>query len=182
MTDKQAKAKARQEAGTPRPLFAVLHSEYGFTVDVCALPHNAKLPVYLTPEDDSLSASWAGERAWCNSPYDNIPAWLDHALEPIVAVYLLPVRTDREWWRRWKPLAEVHYFVGEKPHKRLQFEAPPGIKYSSNPDCNCLFCFGKGFTPTRERWRSGATGELLLDLPHPSGCRCLACCDARVEF
>lgn len=151
----------RNEAGTPPELFAQLQSEYGFTIDVCAVAHNAKLPDYLTPEDDALSCSWAGERVWCNPPFKSIQPFLEHALEPDVAVFLLPVRTDRIWWMRWRPLAEVHWFVGEAPHARIQYVAPPGIKYSSNAGCDCLLCFGNGFTPGRERWRSGRDGLLL---------------------
>lgn len=152
---------ARQQAGTPQPIFDVLHAEYRFTIDVCACAWNAKLPRYVDRETDALTADWSGERAWCNNPYDDIPAWLAHALEPEIAVYLLPARTDRIWWLEWKPRAEVHWFVGQAPHRRLQFDAPPGVKYSSNPDCNALFCFGEGFEPGRERWRSGLTGEIL---------------------
>jgi len=81
--------------------------------------------------------------------------------EPTFIAYLLPVRADRLWWKEHKPLAEVHYFVGEKPHRRLQFEAPPGVKYSSNPDSNVLLLFGEGAVPGLEVWRSGLTGERL---------------------
>jgi hypothetical protein len=162
----------RQEAGTPRLLFYQLQEEYHFTVDVCAVAHNAKLLPFVTPEQNALSMDWGclplskicywdAWRVWCNPPYDDIPRWLAHALEPEISVYLLPARTDREWFRRWKPLAEVHWFVGEKPHKRLQFEPPPGLQYSSNPDCHLLMCFGEGFVPGLERWRSGRTYELL---------------------
>lgn len=155
------KERERQEAGTPRHIFEVLHAEYGFTIDVCASDLNHKLPTYLTREDDCLSCSWAGERAWCNPTFDNIPPFLAHAEEPELVCYLLPVRADREWWRRWKPLAECHYFIGEKPHKRLQFEPPPGVEYSSNSMSNCLFLFGDGTTPGLELYRSGLTGERL---------------------
>jgi len=158
----------RQEAGTPPDLFAQLHSEYRFTIDVCASAINHKLPCYLTKEDDALDADWSGERAWCNNPFDDIAPWLAHALEPELAVFLEPVRTDRWWWMRWRPLAEVHWFVGEKPDRRMQFVAPPGVKYSSNPFCLCLLCFGDGFEPGRERWRSSSTGRLLVPEDMPS--------------
>ena len=154
-------SEERNEAGTPRALFDRLNAEYAFTIDVAAVAWNAKLPRYLTPADDALSCHWRGERAYINPPFKNIPPFLAHALEPDLAVFLLPVRSDREWWRRFKPLAEVHYFVGEAPHARVQYEPPPGIKYSSNATCDCLLCFGGSFTPGRELWRSGRTGELL---------------------
>lgn len=152
---------SRQQAGTPALLFKTLQEEYSFDCDICACDHNAKLSAYLTKEDDALSSSWEGLRVWCNPPYNNIPVWLAHAPEPVVVAYLLPARTDRWWWRRWKPLSECHYFVGEKPHARVAFEPPPGITYSSNPDCNVLLLFGEGTTPGAEVWRSGRTGERL---------------------
>lgn len=157
----------RQEAGTPQALFATLHAEYRFTIDVCASHHNAKLHWYLTEKDDCLKRHWCGLqgrthiRIWCNPPYGNIPAFLAHAFEPEFSCYLLPVRTDRIWWMNWKPKAETHWFVGEKPHRRIQFEPPPGITYSSNPSCHCLFLFGKECIPGKEVWRSGRTGERL---------------------
>jgi hypothetical protein len=158
-------------------LFEQLHSEYLFTVDICAVAHNAKLSRYVSPRENALKidAAWnaegiswllnepcrKAERVWCNPPYDDIPRWLAHALEPEISMYLLPARTDREWFRKWKQRAEVHWFVGEKPHRRLQFEPPPGCTYSSNPDSHLLMCFGPGFTSGRELWRSGKTYKIL---------------------
>ncbi len=154
-------SELRNEAGTPQHIFDVLHQEYRFTVDACASEHNAKLPAYLTQEDDALSTSWEVERVWCNPPFNDIYAWLEHHHEPAFVAYLLPVRSDRLWWKFRKPWGECHYFVGEKPHQRIQFVAPPGVKYSSNPGSNCLFLFGEGCTPGLEVWRSGRTGERL---------------------
>ena len=151
----------RQCWGTPQDLFDVLHSEYRFTIDSCASPFNCKLDRYWTRADDALSQDWSGERVWCNPPYRDIPAWLAHAHEADLTVYLLPVRSDREWWRRYKPIAECHYFVGESPHCRVRFVAPPGVKPTSNPGIHCLLIFGAGATPGTEAWRSGRTGERL---------------------
>ncbi len=153
--------KLRQQAGTPRHIFDVLHREYRFTVDICASHWNHKLDRYVTEEEDALSVTWEGERPFCNPVYDYIPPWLAKHAEPILVCYLLPVRADRLWWKEYKPLTECHYFVGEKPHKRLQFDAPPGIVYSQNTGANCLFLFGEGCTPGLEVWRSGLTGERL---------------------
>ena len=151
----------RNEAGTPRHIFDALHREYLFDVDICASHFNAKLPAYLTKDDNSLLLHWEDLRVWCNPEYRAIAPWLSRCDEPIIVAYLLPVRSDRDWWRRYKPAAECHYFVGERPHKRLQFEPPPGITYSSNPYCECLLLFGEGMTPGLEIWRSGRTGERL---------------------
>jgi len=151
----------RNEASTPRAIFNMLHAEYLYTVDICASPHNHKLDRYVTVEQNALSMIWSGERVWCNPPFNNIPTWLAHAHEPDFATYLLPVRSDRCWWKLFKPLVECHYFTGEKPYRRPQFEPPPGIIYSSNPFCLCLFLVGEGTTPGKEIYRSGITGERI---------------------
>ena len=173
---KLTKEEQRQEAGTPKHIFKVLHREYQFTVDACASRFNKKLARYWSKKKSGPFQNWDGERIFCNPPYSDIPPWLccsigyaatldigkpETFIVPRLAVYLLPVRSDRFWWKIHKPLAEVHYFLGQKPDRRLQFIPPRGFKYSTNPASNCLFCFGEGFTPRRERWRSGRTGELI---------------------
>jgi len=63
---------------TPDTLFADLHREFDFTLDVCATKENAKLPNYITPEQDTFKTDWAKPeyadaegkiRAWQNPPY-----------------------------------------------------------------------------------------------------------------
>ena len=45
---------------TPAELFNELDREFHFTVDVCALPENAKCRNYYTPEIDGLTQKWGG--------------------------------------------------------------------------------------------------------------------------
>lgn len=45
---------------TPAELFNELDQEFHFTVDVCALPENAKCRNYYTPEIDGLTQKWGG--------------------------------------------------------------------------------------------------------------------------
>ena len=40
---------------TSLSLFNPVHAEFGFTIDGAALPHNAKLERYVTPEMDYLT-------------------------------------------------------------------------------------------------------------------------------
>jgi hypothetical protein len=49
----------------------VLHERFHFTVDVAASDRNHKLPRYHTRSNNGLTASWAGERVYCNqvSPF-----------------------------------------------------------------------------------------------------------------
>src|ERR1041384_6738974 len=45
---------------TPQSLFDELNAEFGFTLDVCALPENAKCAAFFTPEIDGLAQEWRG--------------------------------------------------------------------------------------------------------------------------
>ena len=47
-------------ASTPKEFFEKLSSIFNFTLDVCALPENAKCKDYYTPDDDGLSNPWRG--------------------------------------------------------------------------------------------------------------------------
>jgi len=51
---------------TPPAIFEALHRVFSFTVDACAMPDNALLPRYWTPETDCVNQSWLGERVFCN--------------------------------------------------------------------------------------------------------------------
>jgi phage N-6-adenine-methyltransferase len=94
-------------ATTPE-LFRHLHQRFRFTIDVAALPHNAKCQRYFTPEQNGLLQPWAGERVWCNPPYSSIEPWLEKAWlewqaasQPELIVMLLPAnRTEQGWWQR----------------------------------------------------------------------------------
>lgn len=59
----------RMDWETPWELFAELHKEFGFTLDVCAEEHNTKLGNYFSPEDDGLAQDWGKNVCWMNPPY-----------------------------------------------------------------------------------------------------------------
>lgn len=89
-------------ATTPED-FGKLHERFNFTVDACALPHNAKLPRFFSPAQDGLLQDWSGERVFCNPPYSNIEPWVIKARESgaELVVLLLPAnRTEQGWWQR----------------------------------------------------------------------------------
>lgn len=88
---------------TTPEVFEPLHARFGFTVDVAAAAHNAKLPRFYSIEDDGLAQSWAGERVWCNPPYSKIEPWVEKAWGSgaELVVMLLPAnRTEQGWWQR----------------------------------------------------------------------------------
>jgi len=87
---------------TPQHLFDELNEEFGFNLDVCALPENAKCDSFYTPSDDGLLQNWDGV-CWCNPPYnDKINDWLLKARREVyngcTVVFLLPSRTDVKWF------------------------------------------------------------------------------------
>jgi phage N-6-adenine-methyltransferase len=61
------------EWATPQDLFDRLNAEFGFVLDVCATPENAKCARYYTREVDGLKQDWArdtrGGFFWMNPPY-----------------------------------------------------------------------------------------------------------------
>lgn len=97
-------SSARDDWETPQDLFDELHAEFRFTVDVCALPHNAKCKRFFSPTVDGLSQEWVGT-CWMNPPYGRrIGEWVAKAfrssLNGATVVCLVPARTDTEWWHR----------------------------------------------------------------------------------
>jgi phage N-6-adenine-methyltransferase len=112
----------KQTWGTPQEVFDAWDARFHFTVDVCALPENAKCVRYFTPDQDGLQQDWGGEVCWCNPPYGKaIAAWVRKAYEASKAgalvVCLLPSRTGPAWWQTYVlPYAEIHYLP-----KRLRF-------------------------------------------------------------
>jgi phage N-6-adenine-methyltransferase len=107
--------------GTPRDLFDALDAEFGFEVDVCALPNNAKCERFFTPEDDGLTQDWRGV-CWMNPPYGRtIGQWVEKAYRSSLAgatvVCLLPARTDTAWWHDLCMKGEIRFLRG-----RVRFE------------------------------------------------------------
>ena len=61
---------------TPQDFYDKLNSEFNFTLDPCATPHNAKCVKFYTKEQDGLRQDWGGNTVFCNPPYGrDIYAW-----------------------------------------------------------------------------------------------------------
>jgi phage N-6-adenine-methyltransferase len=133
---------------TPQAFFDVLHREFRFTLDVCALPENAKCAAFYTPEINGLAKRWRGV-CWMNPPYGRqIGLWMRKAYVSAecgaTVVCLVPARTDTAWWHDFVAKAsEVRFVRG-----RLKFGAsknaapfpsavvvfrPPRAKYQKSP-------------------------------------------------
>jgi phage N-6-adenine-methyltransferase len=106
---------------TPQSYFDEVNKEFGFDLDVCALPDNAKCKNYFTPEINGLSQEWIG-RVWMNPPYGReIGKWVQKAYESsqkgTLVACLLPARTDTLWFHNYiYGKAEIRFIKG-----RLKF-------------------------------------------------------------
>lgn len=127
---------------TPQEFFDKINTEFGFELDVCALPENAKCERFFTPEVDGLKQEWTGV-VWMNPPYGNpehackrkckkkvcekrgyhvaqyIPGivdWMEKAYEASLngatVVCLVPARTDTEWWHDYCMKGEIRLVKG----------------------------------------------------------------------
>lgn len=106
---------------TPQLLFDALDAEFGFSLDPCATPQNAKCKKYYTQVQDGLTQDWGDEIVFMNPPYGRaIGCWVrkafHSALSGATVVCLLPARTDTRWWHRYAMRGEIRFFTG-----RLKF-------------------------------------------------------------
>lgn len=105
---------------TPQDFFDKYNAIYGFQLDVCALPENAKCQRFFSPQQDGLSQEWSGI-CWMNPPYGReIKHWVKKAYESSLngatIVCLLPARTDTSWWHDYAIKGEIEFIRG-----RLKF-------------------------------------------------------------
>lgn len=107
---------------TPQSFFDQLNREFRFTLDVCALPQNAKCRKYFSPVQNGLLQTWSGT-CWMNPPYGReIAKWLEKAYLSAQAgatvVCLIPSRTDTRWWHEYvmEKAREIRFVSG-----RLKF-------------------------------------------------------------
>ena len=117
--------------GTPPALYANLDREFHFDLDPCPLDgHSNGLGTLLCP--------WRGRRVFCNPPYGpRLGEWLARAEEAALAVYLLPVRTERRWFQDlvWQRATEIRFIRG-----RLKF----GTATNDAPFASMVVIFQQG--------------------------------------
>lgn len=112
----------------PKNFFDELNQEFGFQLDVCATPENAKCTKYFTKADDGLAQKWEGV-CWMNPPYcKNIRKWVRKAFESAqdgaTVVCLLPARTDTKWWHEYCMKGEVRFIRGRLKFGDAKHNAP----------------------------------------------------------
>lgn len=129
---------------TPQDLFDQLNYIHKFTLDVCALPENAKCARFFTPTDDGLKQNWSDHVCWMNPPYGReISNWVQKAYystfmdwqhKGAKVVCLLPARTDTRWWHDYViPYGKIQFLRG-----RLKF----GGHKNSAPFPSAIVIFG----------------------------------------
>lgn len=117
-------SSATDQWATPQAFFDELNKEFGFTLDPCALPSNAKCTKYYTPTDNGLLQDWGGEIVFCNPPYGRaIYDWVrkcsEEASKPnTTVVALIPARTDTRYFHEfiYHQAKEIRFVKG-----RLKF-------------------------------------------------------------
>ena len=115
---------------TPQELFDELDREFHFTLDVCAVPENAKCERYFTPAQNGLKQDWTrgGEgTVYMNPPYGRgIGLWVRKAAEcGVTAVCLLPARTDTAWFHDYiYGKAEIRFIRGRLKFGNSKNSAP----------------------------------------------------------
>ena len=119
----------RHDWETPADLFAELDAEFGFTIDVCATPENAKCDRFFSPDEDGLRQSWAGEVCWMNPPYGReIGKWMAKAHAEAeagsIVVCLIPARTDTRWWHDYAMKGEIRFLRGRIRFVGARHSAP----------------------------------------------------------
>jgi site-specific DNA-methyltransferase (adenine-specific) len=126
-------SSASDRWATPREVYRALHEEFSFTFDPCPLDGVA--------DGLSPSVSWRGQRVFCNPPYGpGIGKWLGRGPEAELAVFLLPARTDTQWFHELvlPRAAEVRFLRG-----RLRF----GPAKNSAPFPSMVVVYGGGLSP-----------------------------------
>ena len=117
---------------TPQEFFDELNKEFNFTLDPCADANNHKCNTYFTKSDNGLSKDWGGHKVFCNPPYGRtISDWVkkchDEVLfkDAILAVMLIPARTDTKWFHKFiNKRSEVRFIKGRLKFGESQNSAP----------------------------------------------------------
>ena len=117
---------------TPQDLFDELNKEFGFNLDPCALPDNAKCEKYFTPEINGLSQCWGGYVVFCNPPYGRqIYDWVKKCYEEsrnpgTTVVMLIPARIDTRYFHEfiYHKAKEIRFIKGRLKFGNAKNAAP----------------------------------------------------------
>ena len=100
----QQRGTSKQDYGTPPEFIAAVERRFGrLHVDLAARADNARCPIFVPPERDSLAISWAefsGKRCWLNPPFGNIKPWAKKcsSMRGLHIVMLTPASVGANWF------------------------------------------------------------------------------------
>jgi len=119
----------RDDWETPDGLFAQLHSEFHFTLDVCASANSTKCARYFDIEQNGLKQSWSNDICWMNPPYGRqIKKWIRKAyaesFRGATVVCLVAARTDTVWWNSYAVKGEIRFIRGRIRFKGAKWNSP----------------------------------------------------------
>lgn len=104
----QKPGRSKQDFETPTDLLAAVAKRFErLEVDLAARADNAKAPIFVTPEDDSLSVPWAkrfaGRLCWLNPEFADIDPWAEKCVEEtrdgaLSILLLTPASIGANWY------------------------------------------------------------------------------------
>ncbi len=104
----QKPGKSKQDYGTPWAFMRALEARFGkIELDLAATKDNAKAPLFITPEDDSLRKDWDDyavkggvKLSFLNPPFGSIAPWVRKcsAAEHLRILFLVPASVGSNWW------------------------------------------------------------------------------------
>lgn len=112
-------SSASDEWATPDGVYQELNQEFSFDLDPCPLggAENGLARLFT---------SWDGRRVFVNPPYSDIRPWLERAGEALLAVYLIPARTDTRWFHEivLPKATEIRFIRGRLKFGQAKTSAP----------------------------------------------------------
>ncbi|MBE2895727.1 adenine methyltransferase [Pasteurellaceae bacterium HPA106] len=117
---------------TPDFIFEKINQEFNFTIDGAAMPHNARLSRFVSPEMNFLEYPLENERVWVNPPYSKPEPFVNRAIELFekhncLVVMLLPVDISTGWFSSiFNKATEIRFIHGG----RIKFFNPQSKKWT----------------------------------------------------
>ncbi len=106
----QKPGRSKQDYATPRDLLDAIEFRFGkLEIDLAANEENAKAPLWIGEDRDSLSIRWpADKRMWLNPPYGKIEPWAQACAEWTMRatkkgriLFLVPASVGSNWFWKW---------------------------------------------------------------------------------
>ena len=102
----QKPGKSKQDYATPWPFIRALETRFGrIELDLAATKDNTKAPLFITPEQDSLTVDWDrmdAKLAFLNPPFNLCGDFARKCAraERLPILFLVPASVGSEWWAR----------------------------------------------------------------------------------